>query len=309
MNTSESPSSTTTALSYYIPFIAIVYPLLTCGTLFGNILVVVATVRFKCLHTASATFITQLAVADLFTVILAIPSTVLLRALYLDMVICNILSSIALIPFTASTVFLIIIGVDRLLSIARPFLYARLATVKRSMMVSVLGWAGTLLLSFFWLMVTPFDKTLPCDLNTTERRHFGLFLVGLFYCMMAILTVLYSIIFFIAWKQSRIIWTQENNLQIQSNQNNAKIFKMMSTVLGLFYLCWLPLVIMYTVLNITGDRQEWVTHYMSAAGALCMSNSAINPIIYATGHAQFRGAFKMLLHIKLKQEDRDAISV
>ena len=89
-----------------------------------------------------------------------------------------------------------------------------------------------------------------------------------------------------------------------SASTSLKITKMLLIVVGVFYLCWLPYVILTLVFALPPDSwkkygpPEYITVLQESSKVMVILNAAINPFVYAKKNAQFRAAFKKLLKFR-----------
>ncbi|ELT88953.1 hypothetical protein CAPTEDRAFT_211733 [Capitella teleta] len=87
-----------------------------------------------------------------------------------------------------------------------------------------------------------------------------------------------------------------------SNQGNFKVTKMLLKVVGLFYLCWMPYLLMtvyYTIISIEQREElpDWFIAIHDFSKVMIAVNSVVNPVIYAHSNQQYRQAFKRILGI------------
>ena len=118
--------------------------------------------------------------------------------------------------------------------------------------------------------------------------------------MFLIYTILFltqhGVIICIARKQDRRIAT-ETACEEAASIGEAKARKTMTLILGIFYLCWGPFVIVCLVVYGIGYGPNWLLALVNVTIILGISNSIMNPIVYACRDHKFRKAFKSLLRI------------
>ena len=102
-----------------------------------------------------------------------------------------------------------------------------------------------------------------------------------------------------AWKQSKRI--QTDNVVQQQNQvmmsNQMKITKMLTTVVGLFYVTYIPSVVLGFFSNLDRDIQYMV----NLTVLICLMNHWINPIVYFLKNKELRKSYVQVLSIKNEQ--------
>ena len=82
------------------------------------------------------------------------------------------------------------------------------------------------------------------------------------------------------------------------NRQQKKIAKMMGTVLGAYFACYIPQII---VLSAEGPSVIWL-HFEKVSALLYWANIWLNPVIYAWQSVAFRVAFRKLLGLKAGNE-------
>lgn len=122
------------------------------ATVFGNILVIVAVVRERYLHTVTNYFITSLAVADCLvgSIVMTFSAAyeLLNRQWIFGQDVCDIWHSFDVLASTASILNLCIISMDRYWAITDPFTYPSRMTPKRACCFIALVWICSSLISF-----------------------------------------------------------------------------------------------------------------------------------------------------------------
>ncbi|KAI0231378.1 hypothetical protein LSAT2_018281 [Lamellibrachia satsuma] len=81
-------------------------------------------------------------------------------------------------------------------------------------------------------------------------------------------------------------------------KGHLKSAKIMVLVLGTFYLCWCPYMAIAGIAASYGPQTPVVLQVVyDGSKILAITNSALNPCIYAWRNSEFRKAYKKLLHI------------
>uniref|UniRef100_K7G9G3 D(1B) dopamine receptor n=1 Tax=Pelodiscus sinensis TaxID=13735 RepID=K7G9G3_PELSI len=125
--------------------------LLILWTLFGNVLVCVAIIRFRHLRSkVTNIFIVSLAVSDLLVALLVMPwKAVAEVAGYWPFgAFCNVWVAFDIMCSTASILNLCVISVDRYWAISSPFRYERKMTQRVALVMISVAWALSVLISF-----------------------------------------------------------------------------------------------------------------------------------------------------------------
>lgn len=139
-----------------ISIVVVVLSILTAG---GNLLVIVAFRMDKALQTVSNYFLLSLAVADLTIGVVSMPLYtlyLLMRYWPLGALLCDIWLALDYTMSNASVANLIIISVDRYLSITRPLTYRAKRTPRRAGTMICTAWIISVLLWTPWIFAWPY---------------------------------------------------------------------------------------------------------------------------------------------------------
>ncbi|OCT99347.1 D(1B) dopamine receptor-like [Xenopus laevis] len=252
--------------------------LLIFWTLFGNILVCTAVMRFRHLRSrVTNIFIVSLAVSDLLVALLVMPWKAVAEVAghWPFGAFCDIWVAFDIMCSTASILNLCVISVDRYWAISSPFRYERKMTQKVALLMISAAWALSVLISFIpvqlsWHKSETDDHLLSnhstgnCDSSLNRTYAISSSLIS-FYIPVAIMIVTYTRIYRIAQIQIRRISTLERAAEhAQSCRSNrvdscsrhhqnslknsikkeTKVLKTLSIIMGVFVCCWLPFFIL-----------------------------------------------------------------
>uniref|UniRef100_A0A672UAQ6 D(1B) dopamine receptor n=1 Tax=Strigops habroptila TaxID=2489341 RepID=A0A672UAQ6_STRHB len=301
--------------------------LLILWTLFGNVLVCAAIVRYRHLRSkVTNIFIVSLAVSDLLVAVLVMPwKAVAEVAGYWPFgAFCNVWVAFDIMCSTASILNLCVISVDRYWAISSPFRYERKMTQRLALVMISVAWALSVLISFIpvqlnWHKGGDLVAAESCDSSLNRTYAISSSLIS-FYIPVAIMIVTYTRIYRIAQVQIRRISSLERAVEHaescrsshidchhhtslkSSIRKETKVLKTLSVIMGVFVCCWLPFFILNCVVPFC-ESSPSDPH----AGLPCVSettfnifvwfgwaNSSLNPIIYAF-NADFRKVFSNLL--------------
>ncbi len=87
----------------------------------------------------------------------------------------------------------------------------------------------------------------------------------------------------------------------QRQDSTCRMVKMLATILGCFYACWLPSLTKVFIAKFVYKSQAepaWLNFFEQAALTILYSNSLLNPIIYAGMNRTFYRVFRKLLHLE-----------
>ncbi|XP_077996379.1 octopamine receptor beta-1R-like [Glandiceps talaboti] len=270
--------------------------------IFGNLLVILSVHRFRELQTVSNCFVCSLACADLIVIVTALFNAGLsLRGIPRkgSIYLCLLQSMVFQIGSRTSVLHLLIIAVDRHLAITSPLLYHVRMTPRRAKVVILTIWAIPVLYfssQLLYVAVAGFDmQDITCTMDGILPEGFVIFWVAIFFPVpFIIMVILHSHIFWIARKHARRLAVQGQSFENTNYRKNMKAAKTLCIVLSAFVLCWLPLLILITTnrLRRPACGTPWLFFILVS---LAVSNSALNPAIYAYRSIEFRESFKKIL--------------
>ncbi|CAN7937104.1 unnamed protein product [Ixodes hexagonus] len=176
----------------------IILSAIVTGTVFGNVLVILAIFTYRPLRSVQNMFIVSLAVADIAVALLVMPLNVaysILGRWVFGLHTCKLWLTCDVLCCTASILNLCAIALDRYWAIHDPINYAQKRTLRRVLLSIVLVWAISALISVPPLIgwndwPEQFDESSPCQL--TEERGYVLYsATGSFFAPMVIMTIVY----------------------------------------------------------------------------------------------------------------------
>lgn len=171
---------------------------IVAGTVFGNVLVVLAIFTYRPLRSVQNMFIVSLAVADIAVALLVMPLNVaysILGRWVFGLHVCELWLTCDVLCCTASILNLCAIALDRYWAIHDPINYAQKRTLRRVLFSILLVWAISGLISVPPLIgwndwPEQFSETTPCQL--TEERGYVLYsATGSFFAPLLIMTIVY----------------------------------------------------------------------------------------------------------------------
>ncbi|XP_065111840.1 trace amine-associated receptor 4-like [Paramisgurnus dabryanus] len=280
-------------------------------TVFGNLLIIISISHFKQLQSPTHLIVQSLAVCDCLQGLLVMPYS-MMRSVegcwFLGDVICKVHSSLDLTFSISSLIHLSLISVDRYLAICDPLKYKMRITNNTVTVLITLTWIFSFVYSFsvvFSGMNAVGLEALILQMSCFGgcgmffNKEWGLTSVILSFIIPGtIMSSLYVIIFNVVKKHAKVlsekvsVTTTGVNSQ-SSAHRERKAAKTLALVMGVFFLCWLPLSISAAVdpfFNFVTPADVYEALFWFA-----YFNSTCNPLIYGFFYPCFQKAFKTLI--------------
>ncbi|KAG7274551.1 hypothetical protein CRUP_023928 [Coryphaenoides rupestris] len=263
---------------------------------------------FKMKKSVNTTWYLSLAISDfIFCACLPLSITYLVLGEWIfGLFVCKVTSFVMFLNMFSSIFLLVIISVDRCVSVAFPVWAQNQRTVKKASAVVVLAWLVSVALSMpsmvFRDVVSHLGKTV-CFNNYSSDPHSHKTVavsrfIGGFVAPFLIIIVCYSVI---------IVKLTRNKMT-----KSTKPFKVMSALIATFFICWLPYhVFVLLELNHPNFDAEIITMGLKVGTSVATANSFLNPFLYVFMGKDFKQKFKSSLLSKMENamgEDGRTIS-
>uniref|UniRef100_A0A3Q3RSQ1 G-protein coupled receptors family 1 profile domain-containing protein n=1 Tax=Mastacembelus armatus TaxID=205130 RepID=A0A3Q3RSQ1_9TELE len=268
----------------------ILFGSLSAVTVCGNLLVIISITYFKQLHTVTNSLVLSLAVADLLVGVLVFPFNMVFNVsscLYHDNLFCKIRTSFDVTLSTASILNLCCISIDRYYAVTKINHHVVVTMILVSWGVAVLIGLGFLILGTTHNLCSE-----TCIIDIVTANIMGLLFA--FYLPMIVMLCIYLKIFLVAQRQARSIQNTKSGATV--NKMERKATKTLAIVMGVFLMCWLPFYLCTTILSFSHVYVPLVL--LELLNWLALSNSLLNPFIYAFFYRWFRS----LLHTCSKMQ-------
>ena len=281
----------------------------------GNTLILASFYRFTCLHTKTNAFVLNLAIADIFLAVFAMPFTLVSSIKYewiFGNAMCQILGVLNSVFCEASIMTLTFVSLERFIAIVYPLKYETLITPKRVKFVIAFIWLQAVLCAsstFIFAKFTFLKFESICTVDWGRNIAYTLvFVIVFLYVPFLVTAVLYCVILQTALKQRRRIevikvgeittaGSQRSAINgLNSAKKTTKEHKatfMIAIVVGTFVICWFPHSI--GVFCLLDPKCNFSDSFYVLTTWLAMLNSAMNSLIYGLMNRSFRRAFKSLL--------------
>ncbi|XP_055362444.1 trace amine-associated receptor 1-like [Betta splendens] len=296
-------NSTSTACVLLYVFLGCLSVVNVCGNLF----IIISIIYFKQLHTPTNSLILSLAVADLLVGLLVFPfNTRFTVSFCLDRghLYCKLRNTFDVTLSTASILNLCCISIDRYYAVCQPLTYRAKMNFHVVGTMILMTWTVSVLVSVGFL-VSEFNYEKcekSCLIDILLANILGPILA--FYVPVIIMLCIYLKIFLVAQRQACSI--QNKSCQMRTfgstvSKLERKATKTLATVLGVFLMCWTPFFLCFSFQLLHGVSVP--DSVFETLNWFALSNSMLNPFIYAFFYSWFRAAFKIIVSGKIFQGD------
>uniref|UniRef100_A0A4W4FIM5 Trace amine-associated receptor 1 n=1 Tax=Electrophorus electricus TaxID=8005 RepID=A0A4W4FIM5_ELEEL len=286
-------------------------------TLVGNLLVIIAVVHFKQLHTPTNYFTLSLAVADLLVGGVVMPPRMIHSVetcWYFGTVFCKTLSSLIVMLCTVSVLNLAFISIERYVAVCHPLLYHRIMTPHVTLIMIAFCWSYSAAMGIIFLKRSTLRFEYNSEFLCKGAWPVTSLILSLFslYIPSVIMVSIYVKIYVVAQRQSRSVHNTLSQLstfrgQPTISKAERKATKTLAVIMGVFLSCWTPPSIYTTYVAFYGYNGP--PQVMQAISWIVFSNSACNPIVYAFFYRWFRKALKAILLGKILRKNSSRINL
>lgn len=264
---------------------------------FGNALVIWMAC-FKMKRTVNTTWYLSLAISDfLFCAFLPFSITnMVMEEWIFGLAICKTASTIMFLNMFSSIFLLVVISVDRFVSVAFPVWAQNHRSPGKASVVVVLAWFLALVFSLpsaIFREVTTHLGHMQC-FNNFWHRYFSHAVVVLSRLCAGFIVPFIVIIFSYCVIVNKV---RSNRMMTKS----SKPFKIMSALVAAFFICWLPYHI-FVVLELHHHRydKKFLTNGLKIGTAMAAANSFLNPVLYVFMGNDFKKTLKYSVLSKME---------
>uniref|UniRef100_A0A8C5WYE4 Melanocortin 3 receptor n=1 Tax=Laticauda laticaudata TaxID=8630 RepID=A0A8C5WYE4_LATLA len=266
-----------------------VFLLLGIISLLENALVILAVIKNGNLHSPMYFFLCSLAVADILMGMSNALETLMIAILsdgyitiddHFIQNMDNVFDSMICISLIASICNLLIIAVDRYITILYALRYHSIMTVRKALMLIGIIWTTCIFCGIMFIAYYESKTVIVC-------------LIAMFFTMLFFMALLYIHMFLFA----RLHVKRIAALPVDAPPHQRTCMKGAVTItilLGVFIICWAPFFL-HLILIIscpTNPHCLCYTSHFNTYLVLIMCNSVIDPLIYAFRSLEMRKTFK-----------------
>ncbi|CAL1529230.1 unnamed protein product, partial [Lymnaea stagnalis] len=317
LNTSISDQNemTMTFEDYVRIIVPTIFGVICVLGVFGNSMVIIVVLTDKHMRNTTNILILSLAVADLLFLVCCVPFTAVNYAINVwpfGNFGCKLIQYAKYVTAYASVYTLVIMTISRYIAVVMPLRSLTLLNTRNTLFAILFIWIiilsgnSPIFLQFGELHYEVQNETRSACLNVQELEDpvsgqvfFGFFFVIGYFIPLAAITFLYGRILI------RLRCADVPGDCKQSRAENIRmkrsVTKMVSIVVIVFAVCWMPLQIMLFAERFgafTFTDNKLYTGILFASTCLAYVNSCVNPILYAFLSDSFRQNFKRLLFCK-----------
>ena len=194
-----------------------------------------------------------------------------------------VISGIGIIPSSASTFMLCLIGIDRFVAIFWPLRYPKIVSKRRVWLTIFFIWVVAALMSSPFLLLPVYD--IPWEMFNHYMAIMGI--AG--YALMTFFQiVIYGKIFHLIYQTRRKIQSLERSVLGTSHVTSFKTTKRLIMFLACYTLLWGPFMVHNALTNIFFVISDAEWHVLTLLVYFGQSNAFVNLLLYASSDTSFR---------------------
>ena len=305
-NTEPTVEVTASAVTH--TWLIVWYEVILLAGIPGNVISILAFVKFSSLRSPSNYLIFSLSVADLMSCLASQVAVVIWytkfgqEAAQIYKSLCLVTIWIQVVSVMVSMLHITALTVDRVVAVLWSLHYLVYITEELMFRQCIIIWLSTIVITappiFGWNTWMPGKKCYPHDIFP---KTFQFVCQINFFIIMIILGTLNVLLGRIAFMKSKVhpLGSIQGKDIVQKNNGNFRITKMLLMVIGTNYITWIP-VFTFSSISIFSNSQSLMSteaHVIQDyVNALALLNTVANPCIYAWKDAKFRMAYRKLIH-------------
>ncbi|XP_056882139.1 somatostatin receptor type 2 isoform X2 [Takifugu flavidus] len=250
-------------------------------------------------ETVTNIYILNLAVADVLCM-MSLPFIALQLALVhwpFGEVLCRVIMTVDSLNQFTSIFCLMVMSIDRYLAVVHPIRSTKWRKPRVAKIINLTVWGVSLIVILPTMIFSGLDKVPVCGIIWPQDIYskafiFYTFFIG-FFLPLSVICLCYLLI---------IIKVKSSGIRVGSTKrkrSERKVTRMVSIVVAVFVLCWLPFYI-FNITSVTGSIKPTsaVKSTFDFVVVLGYTNSCANPILYAFLSDNFKKSFQNVLCLK-----------
>ncbi|XP_026151969.1 trace amine-associated receptor 13c-like [Mastacembelus armatus] len=273
-----------------------------------NLLIIISISHFRQLHTNTNTLLLSLAVSDFLVGLVLMPGETLRQTdcWFLGDLMCSLYKYVSYIITSTSVGNMVLISVDRYVTICDPLHYPTRVTDRRVKLCVCLCWLGSV---FYYSLFFKDELPEPGRYNSCYGQCLLVIsyiagvvdLVVTFITPVTVIIVLYMRVFVVAVSQARAMRSHITAVTLQrsvslTTKSELKAARTLGVLVAVFLMCFCPYyrVSLAGVIALNGSSAAFVLY-------LLYCNSCLNPLIYALFYPWFRKTVKLIVTLQILQ--------
>nr|XP_043870415.1 somatostatin receptor type 2 [Solea senegalensis]XP_043870416.1 somatostatin receptor type 2 [Solea senegalensis] len=281
--------------------ITFIYFMVCAMGLCGNTLVIYVILRYAKMKTVTNIYILNLAVADVLCM-MSLPFIALQLALVhwpFGEALCRLIMSVDSLNQFTSIFCLMLMSIDRYLAVVHPIRSTKWRKPRVAKLINLMVWGVSMLVILPTMIFSGLNKLPVCGIVWPEPQNvyntafiFYTFFIG-FFLPLFVICMCYLLI---------IVKVKSSGMRVGSTKrkrSERKVTRMVSIVVAVFVLCWLPFYI-FNLTSVTSSISPTsaVKSAFDFVVVLGYANSCANPILYAFLSDNFKKSFQNVLCLK-----------
>nr|XP_020444737.1 trace amine-associated receptor 13c-like [Monopterus albus] len=282
-----------------------------------NLLVIFSISHFRQLHTPTNTLLQSMAVCDLAVGLLVMPVEGLRyieSCWLLGRIMCALSPYLMYCVLSSSLGHMVYISIDRYLIICDPLIYSSRVTLTNVKICICICWACSIIYTGLILMdhMGQPDRYSSCHGECVVVINPVSATIDMFMTFIApctVMAVLYIRVFVAALSQMRVIQSQAAATKARAGptarKSQPKAARTLGILIVVFLMCFCPY---YYPILAGVDTSSSLSYYPFLCWLIIL-NSCLNPLIYAIFYPWFRKAIKLIITLRILQDNSREVKI